>query len=97
MLAVSCFMNESIETKPKENKIAYPETRTVLQQDNYHGTIVDDPYRWLEDIDSEAAFMQSLIPPKEEGSQPKQEPEKDVQANSENEKSDEEKQIENGN
>ena len=38
--------------------------------------------------------MQSLIPPKEEGSQPKQEPEKDVLPNSENEKSDEEEQVE---
>ena len=51
----------------------------------------------VEDLDTEAAFMQNLIPPKEESSQPKQEPEKDVLANSENEKSDEEEQIEAGN
>ena len=59
-----------------------------------------------EDLDAEAAFMQTLIPPKEErfekesseeSSQPKEEPEKDVLANSENEKSDEEEQIEIGN
>lgn len=30
----------------------YPNTRTVEQVDNYHGTLVSDPYRWLEDTDS---------------------------------------------
>ncbi len=29
--------------------IEYPETKTVDHQDNYHGTAVADPYRWLED------------------------------------------------
>jgi len=29
--------------------LAYPETRKVDQRDNYHGTPVADPYRWLED------------------------------------------------
>jgi prolyl oligopeptidase len=33
-------------------KLAYPTTRTCDQNDNYHGTIVPDPYRWLEDVDS---------------------------------------------
>lgn len=30
----------------------YPETRTVDQVDDYHGTRVADPYRWLEDVDA---------------------------------------------
>lgn len=32
--------------------IKYPETRKVEQTDNYHGTMVADPYRWLEDDNS---------------------------------------------
>jgi prolyl oligopeptidase len=32
--------------------LQYPLTRTVAQQDNYHGTTVADPYRWLEDANS---------------------------------------------
>lgn len=33
--------------------IVYPPSRTVDQVDDYHGTPVADPYRWLEDLDSE--------------------------------------------
>jgi prolyl oligopeptidase len=33
-------------------KLVYPNTRTVELTDNYHGTLVSDPYRWLEDVDS---------------------------------------------
>ncbi|HEY1055953.1 MAG TPA: S9 family peptidase, partial [Emticicia sp.] len=30
-------------------QLNYPTTRTIDQKDNYHGTTVADPYRWLED------------------------------------------------
>ncbi len=33
-------------------KLTYPATRTVEHTDDYHGTLVPDPYRWLEDTDS---------------------------------------------
>ncbi len=35
------------------DKIVYPESKTVDHTDDYHGTQVDDPYRWLEDVDSD--------------------------------------------
>ena len=33
-------------------KLTYPATQTIDQTDDYHGTLVPDPYRWLEDVDS---------------------------------------------
>jgi len=32
--------------------VAYPAARTVDHTDDYHGTSVADPYRWLESLDS---------------------------------------------
>ena len=78
----------------------------LQRQFGYSDNVLRHQIVKVEDLDTEAAFMQSLIPPKEErveknsseeSSQPKQETEKDVLANSENEKSDEEEQIETGN
>ncbi|MEO9022907.1 MAG: prolyl oligopeptidase family serine peptidase [Ginsengibacter sp.] len=34
------------------SQIKYPDTKKVDQEDNYFGTIVKDPYRWLEDDNS---------------------------------------------
>jgi prolyl oligopeptidase len=34
------------------SKLAYPVARTVEQVDDYFGTKVSDPYRWMEDVDS---------------------------------------------
>jgi len=33
--------------------VSYPASKKVDQQDNYHGTMVADPYRWLEDANSD--------------------------------------------
>ena len=36
---------------PRSARVQYPTTKTVDQVDEYHGTRVADPYRWLEDLD----------------------------------------------
>jgi hypothetical protein len=41
----------SVSTVPAQ-ELNYPETRMVDQIDDYHGTSVADPYRWLEDINA---------------------------------------------
>jgi prolyl oligopeptidase len=38
--------------KPAPPKLDYPKAKTVDQIDDYHGTKVSDPYRWLENTDS---------------------------------------------
>jgi prolyl oligopeptidase len=39
--------------RPQKNNITYPETRRTDVSDDYFGTKVSDPYRWLEDDKSE--------------------------------------------
>ena len=41
-------------TAPVPTRVQYPPTQTVDQVDDYHGTRVADPYRWLEDLDAPA-------------------------------------------
>ncbi|MEZ5498588.1 MAG: prolyl oligopeptidase family serine peptidase [Steroidobacteraceae bacterium] len=37
---------------PRTRGLDYPQTATVDQSDDYHGTRISDPYRWLEELHS---------------------------------------------
>src|SRR5439155_26255837 len=40
-------------TYARPMQLTYPATRKVEQAGDYHGTKIADPYRWLEDLDSD--------------------------------------------
>src|SRR5690606_28789962 len=44
-MAMACTSESKME---KTDKISYPETRMDSVSDDYFGTVVSDPYRWLE-------------------------------------------------
>ncbi len=51
LLCAIVFFNSPItmDNTLQAQKIEYPQARKVQQADDYHGTEVADPYRWLED------------------------------------------------
>lgn len=64
LLAVACATTQSDSTPPADESsstqpgapvgaFAYPATRTEDIVDEVHGTKVPDPYRWLEDVESD--------------------------------------------
>ena len=41
----------SVRQPDTSSAFAYPQAARIGQVDNYHGTRVEDPYRWLEQVD----------------------------------------------
>lgn len=53
ILSTLILLSSCNQNKVKQKRLDYPETRKDTITDNYFGTKVADPYRWLEDDNSE--------------------------------------------
>ncbi|MEH6408705.1 MAG: S9 family peptidase, partial [Leeuwenhoekiella sp.] len=49
LITSSVVLSQNTSTKQINRSLKYPETKKVDTVDNYFGTEVKDPYRWLED------------------------------------------------
>ncbi|MEM9643392.1 MAG: prolyl oligopeptidase family serine peptidase [Planctomycetota bacterium] len=59
-LALNVSADDKLSSESR-TKLNYPESQTVDVSDDYHGRVVKDPYRWLEDVESEdtAAWVEA--------------------------------------
>lgn len=52
LLALSLIWALTLNSAVAAQSLSYPKTRKIDHTDTYHGTVVADPYRWLEDDNS---------------------------------------------
>jgi prolyl oligopeptidase len=60
-LFVACSKDSPDPQSGGSAKINYPDTTTVDHVDNYHGTEIADPYRWLEDDVRESEQVKAWV------------------------------------
>ncbi len=60
-VAAAVVITTACAREPEQRPIQYPETKTVGQTDTYHGVVVADPYRWLEQDVREAPDVASWV------------------------------------
>lgn len=73
MIKYVCFLILTVLTLSVNAQLSYPSTKKISHTDDYHGTSVEDPYRWLENDTSQetkewviaenkvtAAFLQQI-------------------------------------
>ena len=60
-VVLACLVGSISSLAAQESAISYPETRRVEHYDDYHGTKVHDPYRWLEDDVRESADVRAWV------------------------------------
>ena len=53
LIVLTVLIALGMSCKTEKEPLEYPETKKVDHTDNYHGTEVADPYRWLEDDNSD--------------------------------------------
>lgn len=53
IVVLGTFLMLGLCTSVHAQELVYPEARQVDQVDTYHGIDVTDPYRWMEDLESE--------------------------------------------
>src|SRR5512139_3525630 len=52
LVSVILLTSAAYRISAGEERLQYPKTRETTQTDNYFGTVVPDPFRWLEDDNS---------------------------------------------